>query len=769
MERFITLLLTVSGALTVMANRADTVPTIGRSHPMPDAIGLTLSGGGAKGIAHIGVIEALEENGIPIDCITGTSMGAIVGGLYAMGYSPQEMLELIEGREFAYWSTGRIDPELTYYFLEPDPSEANVNIPIGGGGGEQSVLPTSLINPLPMNLAFVELFAPYTAHCGGNFDRLMVPYRCVASDVNRKRKAVFSQGDLGDCIRASMSFPMVFHPIEIDGRPMYDGGIYDNFPIDVMLGEFNPSFVLGVDVSSGNTPDNPDAGMMDQLEALIMQNSDYNVPSTRGMRMRMDLDRFGLLDFGKAREIYKIGYDFAMAHIDSLKARVTQRRSKAEVVARRAAFRKGVPSLVFSKATVSGGNKRQNEYLNSLFRHHRSDTMTMDEVRDAYYRALTSGKLRNLMPHAYYDNRTGLFDLKLKATLKRDFDIGIGGFLTTSTNSMLYLSGAFRTLSYNSLDMSIEGWAGQSYLAAVANARIQLQRNVPSAIGLRAVAWRQKYSHKDRFFFQTSDPTLLTTDEYSVTVNYGVAVGRHGKAEIRAGVGREENRFGHVPDIAAGERMGRSAAGVRLAYERFTLNDLAFPTSGSRLQVALRGYAGHYDRGTAIHDFDRSREWAVADVKWRQYAPLSKHFTLGTAVELTAGTHRRLPGYYASLAALPAYMPTASMANVFVPEFHAAHYGVVGVEPVWVVNDMFQLRSRVEAFLPYRAVKPGSDGSAVLGRPWHDAQMFGEVMGVFHLNFASVAAYAHYTTAMGGNWNFGLSFGYYLPAPKFFN
>ncbi|MDE6101346.1 MAG: patatin-like phospholipase family protein, partial [Paramuribaculum sp.] len=206
---------------------ADSVPTYGSPYPIPDAVGLTLSGGGAKGIAHIGVIQALEENNIPVDCITGTSMGAIVGSLYAMGYSPAEMIDLIRSKPFQYWSTGKIDSDLTYYFLEPDPSPANVSVNVGKGGSPQSVLPSSLINPLPMNFAFMELFSGASAQCGGDFNRLMVPFRCVASDVNRKDKAVFSSGDLADCVRASMSFPMVFHPIEIDGRPMFDGGIYD--------------------------------------------------------------------------------------------------------------------------------------------------------------------------------------------------------------------------------------------------------------------------------------------------------------------------------------------------------------------------------------------------------------------------------------------------------------------------------------------------------------------------------------------------------------
>ena len=131
--------------------------------PRPDrpTVGLVLSGGGAKGIAHIGMIRAREDAGIPIDYITGTSMGAIVGGLYASGYSPAEMIELIASRDFSYWSTGRIDPADTYYFTSRRDTPSFVTFNLGKDSTRiTSVLPVSLINPIPMNYAFFSCSAP---------------------------------------------------------------------------------------------------------------------------------------------------------------------------------------------------------------------------------------------------------------------------------------------------------------------------------------------------------------------------------------------------------------------------------------------------------------------------------------------------------------------------------------------------------------------------------------------------------------------------------
>ena len=179
-------------------------------------VGLVLSGGGAKGAAHIGVIKALEENNIPIDYITGTSIGAIIGSLYAMGYSPEEMLELMLSKEFSYWQTGTVEEQYTYYFKEPYPTPEFAHFSIDMSDSLQikaSFLPQSLINPIQMNQAFMALFSQATAKAGWNFDNLFVPFRCVASDIYTKKPIIFKNGDLGDAVRASMTFPFFFQPI----------------------------------------------------------------------------------------------------------------------------------------------------------------------------------------------------------------------------------------------------------------------------------------------------------------------------------------------------------------------------------------------------------------------------------------------------------------------------------------------------------------------------------------------------------------------------
>ena len=209
-------------------------------HVPAQTVGLVLSGGGAKGIAHIGIIKALEENNVPIDYVAGTSMGAIVGAWYAMGYTPDDMLNLILSDDFNLWSRGIFDERYVYYFKKPDPTPEIVTFNVALQDStkfEPHFLPNSLINPFPMNYAFMSLFAPYSAQCDGNFDNLFVPFRAVASDVYHKRELVLRDGDLGDAVRASMSFPFVFKPIEIDSVLVCPLGYADDtaiIPLDTL-------------------------------------------------------------------------------------------------------------------------------------------------------------------------------------------------------------------------------------------------------------------------------------------------------------------------------------------------------------------------------------------------------------------------------------------------------------------------------------------------------------------------------------------------------
>ena len=262
------------------------------------SVGLVLSGGGAKGLYHIGVIRALEEHGIPIDCIAGTSIGAIVAALYAAGYSPDEMENIVLSGQPEKWVSGRIDDKYYYYYRDRDRMHGMLNIMLStdrdmklNSGRKRLNIPRSMINTSQIDMALLQLFKPASVACRGDFDKLMVPFRCMATDVNRHRAVELKSGDLALAVRASMAIPVVFPPVEIDSMILCDGGLYDNFPWRTLDNAFvildeaqnttlpqikmfltrmgrNAKFIVTGDVTQIDLPRRSDSGLMKAMATL---------------------------------------------------------------------------------------------------------------------------------------------------------------------------------------------------------------------------------------------------------------------------------------------------------------------------------------------------------------------------------------------------------------------------------------------------------------------------------------------------------------------
>lgn len=741
----------------------------------PKSVGLVLSGGGAKGIAHIGVIKVLEEHNIPIDYIAGTSMGAIVGGLYAAGYTPEEMMELIESKGFAYWSTGQIDEKLIYYFYRPDPTPAmiNVNLAPGDSTRTSSILPTSLINPLPMNFAFMELFSAYTAQCGGDFDRLFVPYRCVTSDVYQKKKIVCKSGSLGDAIRASMSFPLVFQPIEMNGIPVYDGGIYDNFPVDVMRTEFAPDFMIGVDVSTPQTkPKSND--LVDQLEDMIMQKSDDSIVPAKGVKMHIDLQQFSLLDFPKARQIYRIGYDHALAMIDSIGRRVPSRVPAEERRLRRQVFKSATPYLIFDSVTVTGGTPNQNTYFERIFENTKSDTFGIDFAKYAYYRTLSGDKLKNLMPQADYNPDNGLFNLRLRATVKDNLNVGFGGYITSSMNSMVFLGAGYNLLTRRPINAWLNAWVGQSYLAARASGRIFFTTNRPTSVTLDAVVSRMNTHSADNLFYESDNPVSLSDMEAFGHLHYDWAVSRSSKMQFGGGYGYRNFRY--RSRVAAFEKLNiRNRSTLNswqafLRFERNTLDDNSYPTAGAYYFLegaALRSRYDYYPASELEMRYRREYFNARARIKLKNFFVNTDRFSFGTELSSFYSTRKLYPTYDQSIVMAQPFHPTPSTYNYFNSYARANQFVTAGAVPVYKFNDNLQLRGNLQCFLPFRAIKMNPDGSARYGRWFSDPSFFGEVAAVYSFHFANLSLYGNYTESSARDWNVGISFGLFFLAPTF--
>jgi NTE family protein len=208
------------------------------SPPHRPRIGLVLSGGGARGAAHVGVLKVLEQLHIPIDAVAGTSMGAVVGGLYSSGFSPREIESIMTSLNWQDAFRDRPPREDLTFRRKQEDQNFLVKFPLGIRGSKIQ-LPKGLIQGQKLNQTLRRLTLPVAAVT--NFDQLPTPFRAVATDLESGDAVIMNSGDLTSAMRASMSAPGVFSPVERDGRLLVDGGIAENVPIDVAR-------AMGVDI-----------------------------------------------------------------------------------------------------------------------------------------------------------------------------------------------------------------------------------------------------------------------------------------------------------------------------------------------------------------------------------------------------------------------------------------------------------------------------------------------------------------------------------------
>ena len=276
--------------------------------PKRPRIGLVLGGGGAKGAAHIGVLKVLEELKVPIDCIAGTSMGAVVGGLYASGMSPAEIEEVLTSVDWDNLFTdtpprAEIDfkrkrEDLTILFVEFGYKRGRLRTPRAFIAGQK------------IGLLFEGLLMPVSNI--KDFDKLPTPYRAVASDLETGKAVVLKSGRLSDAARASMSVPGVFPPVEVDGHLLADGGIVRNLPVDIVRA-MGADIIIAVDVGKPLLPKEDlrfyPAIMNQMIDIMIKENVNAQVDKLqdKDVFIRPDLGTIGSGDFNRGKEAIERG------------------------------------------------------------------------------------------------------------------------------------------------------------------------------------------------------------------------------------------------------------------------------------------------------------------------------------------------------------------------------------------------------------------------------------------------------------------------------
>lgn len=267
-------------------------------------VGLVLSGGGAKGFAHIGVLKVLEEAGVKVDFIGGTSMGALVGGLYASGYSAKELDSIIRILEFNKILQEEVPRKAKPFFDKENGERYIFSLPIRN---KKISLPIALAKGQSA-LNKLTLLTQHVAAIN-DFNKLPIPFLCIGTDIETGEQVILNKGYLPEALRASSAFPTLFEPVEIDGRILLDGGIVNNFPVDEVIA-MGATVIIGVDVQSGlgnrNDIDNA-VKVIDQIVGFSVDKKNNEKVELVDVYLNPKVENYNVVSFENLEEIMREG------------------------------------------------------------------------------------------------------------------------------------------------------------------------------------------------------------------------------------------------------------------------------------------------------------------------------------------------------------------------------------------------------------------------------------------------------------------------------
>ncbi|WP_025805141.1 patatin-like phospholipase family protein [Pseudomonas chlororaphis] len=550
-------------------------------------IGLVLSGGAARGLAHIGVLKALEEQGVKIDAIAGTSMGAVIGGLYASGYKIDELEKLALSIDWQQALSDAPPREDIPFRRKQDDRDFLVKQKLSFRDDGSLGLPLGVIQG--QNLAL--LLESMLAHASDtrDFDKLPIPFRAVATDIASGEKVVFRKGHLPRVIRASMSIPAVFAPVEMDGRLLVDGGMTDNIPLDVAR-DMGVDIAIVVDIGTPLRSRQQLATVVDVLNQSITlmtrRNSEEQLATLHknDVLIQPPLASFGVTDFGRAQEMIDAGYRATRI----LDARLAPLRQAESMDAGLSAAR--TPSQrtpIITAIRVENDSKVSDDVIRYYIRQHIGEPLDLgrlqtdmgtlyglDYFEQVQYRVVHKGNDHTLVINAR-GKRSGTDYLRLGLNLSDDM----------RGDSAFNLGASYRVNGINSL--------GAEWLT-----RVQ--------IGDQQELYSEFYQPLDvgsRYFIAPfigiesqnieavldNDPIAeYRLERYGLGLNIGRQIGNSG--EIRFGVGEAWGKA----DVRVGDQDLPSESFnegyYELRYSFDSLDNVYFPHAGEDIGLSLRQF-----------------------------------------------------------------------------------------------------------------------------------------------------------------------------------
>ncbi|QDA60301.1 patatin-like phospholipase family protein [Hymenobacter jejuensis] len=685
-------------------------------------VGVVLSGGGAKGLAHVGVLKVLEKNHIPIDYIIGTSMGSVVGAMYAAGYSPTEIEKIVADPQFQYWVSGKQLEDKAFNYLSADPSPGSLHVGVAIDSAFRTRVTPNLVNDVNLNFVLAKLLAPSAAVADYNFDQLFVPFRCLAAEVFTRKQVIQREGSLADAVRNSMAVPLVFRPIRNpDGRYLFDGGIYNNFPTDVMRAEFKPDIIIGVnvgDVAYKQYPFKKDDELLASTLVFLGANvADTTAVGPNGIFIQPDLEGFGATDFDKVRELIERGTKSAQDKLPLMLSRIQRRSDTVELAQRRSEFQNRAPKPVFKSVTVQGLKANQNAYVRRFFQRE-GRSYTIDDIEEGYYRLAADDFFRNIYPRIRYDKAQEGYNFSLDARQNNNLSAEIGFLLSTRPIDNIYVGLEYRFLKSLLYSTAVNVSLGRFYNAGQGRFRMSVPAKLPYYIEPSITYNNWSYQRTGGLLGRDVQNTLIEQSDLSAGVQLGISPNFRSRVTLEGAYFGNQDNYANRKEVSSSDILDRTSfRGVTssLRFTRNSLNRKQYPTAGRRALISVRGVRGteSYRPGSTSVLTDKrtqDHQWLQFSGTYENYYPLKdKKSNWGYFGEIMVSTQGRFVNYRSSLTTSPSFTPLVDSRTLFLDNYRSARYVAAGLRYSRSILGKIEWRTEAFTHLRYQPVEASDD------------------------------------------------------------
>lgn len=627
-------------------------------------VGLVLSGGGAMGIAHIGVIQAIEEAGIRIDYITGTSMGSLVGGLYAIGYSSDQLAEIATSNNFTELFTEKPDRQYISNYEKISDDRTIVTFPIS----EKRIdLPVGIISGQHVYTYLSRL--TQSVHGIEEFEDFEIPFAAVATNLETGEAKVFKSGYLPDALRASISIPSIFSPHEIDGKLYVDGGLIRNIPVEDAI-EMGADYTIAVDVSSPLM----EKDSLNTIAKVLNQSIFFRIHDYADVQREMadyvvridELDPYSSADFDQAETILKIGQEAGQRHLEEFKKIAARQKPDSQK-------RPGVQNsgdFLIENIQVQGNSFYDDTFILNQLDFTPKSTLEISTIEERISKLYSSQYVDNVT-YRLLPGEDEYYTLQINVEENETDEFKVGLRYASQSQASILFEGNFQNLLHN-------GSLTRAELRLGDRINAQVDHMYYGALGssLALMTSAQYLSENVNWFLPENRSSRFKNEVFRAELSAGNYFSIQNLVSI--GIRRDFSRHSNRINYGELDVSDQNYHSFFVRFIRDKLNRKAYPTSGRKLVIE-----GHYSNEVFLSELN----FTSTDFYFEGFYALTDNISLTNSVWLGHSSGKKLPWEY------------WKSPNRYEPIYNFVRFG--GVEPYEISSKHVQMASlglQVEPF-----------------------------------------------------------------------